>query len=64
MESFSAAGLGVWIFLAFAMVASVINIYTSTGFHTCLDLWARTVEAARTAGQPIQVATLRPWQLC
>jgi hypothetical protein len=53
-------GLGVLIFLAFTMVASVINTYTSTAYHTCLYLWARNVEMAQTAGQPIQVAAPAP----
>jgi hypothetical protein len=53
-------GLGVLIFLAFTMVASVVNTYTSTAYHTCLYLWARNVEVAQTAGQPIQVAAPAP----
>lgn len=53
-------GLGVLLFLAFTMVASVINTYTSTAYHTCLYLWARNVEVAQTAGQPIQVAAPAP----
>lgn len=53
-------GLGVLIFLAFTMVASVISTYTSTAYHTCLYLWARNVEVAQTAGQPIQVAAPAP----
>lgn len=53
-------GLGVLIFLAFTMVASVINTYTSTAYHTCLYLWARNVEVAQTAGQPIQVMAPAP----
>jgi hypothetical protein len=53
-------GLGVLIFLALTMVASVINTYTSTAYHTCLYLWARNVEMAQTEGQPIQVAAPAP----
>ena len=53
-------GLGVLIFLAFTMVASVINTYTSTAYHTCLYLWARNVEVAQTSGQPIRVAAPAP----
>ena len=53
-------GLGVLIFLMFTMVASVINTYTSTAYHTCLYLWARNVEVAQTAGQPIQVTAPAP----
>jgi hypothetical protein len=53
-------GLGFLIFLTFAMIASVINTYTSTAYHTCLYLWARNVEVAQTADQPIQVTAPAP----
>jgi len=53
-------GLGVLIFLMFTMVASVINTYTSTAYHTCLYLWARNVEVAQTAGQSIRIAAPAP----
>lgn len=53
-------GLGVLIFLSFTMVASIINTYTSTAYHTCLYLWARNVEVAQTTGQPIQVTAPAP----
>jgi len=53
-------GLGILIFLTFTMVASVINTYTSTAYHTCLYLWARNVEVAQTAGQPLRVAAPAP----
>jgi hypothetical protein len=53
-------GLGMMIFFAFTMVASVINSYTSTAYHTCLYLWARNVERAQVAGQPIRVAAPAP----
>ena len=53
-------GVGLLIFLMFTMVASVINTYTSTAYHTCLYLWARNVEVAQTAGQPIRVAAPAP----
>jgi len=53
-------GLGVLIFLAFTMVASVINTYTSTAYHTCLYLWARNVEVAQTEGRPVQVTAPAP----
>lgn len=53
-------GLGVLIFLAFTMVASVINTYTSTAYHTCLYLWARNVEVAQSTGQPVQVTAPAP----
>ncbi len=53
-------GLGVLIFLVFTTVASVINTYTSTAYHTCLYLWARNVEVAQSAGQPTQIAAPAP----
>ncbi len=53
-------GLGGLIFLAFALVASVISSYTMTAYHTCLFLWARDVERAQVQGRPIQVAAPAP----
>lgn len=53
-------GLGVLIFLMFTMVGNVISTYTSTAYHTCLYLWARNVEVAQTAGQPIRVSAPAP----
>jgi len=53
-------GLGVLIFLIFTMVGNVIGTYTSTAYHTCLYLWARNVEVAQKADQPIQVAAPAP----
>ncbi|HLF74532.1 MAG TPA: hypothetical protein VI524_09310 [Anaerolineales bacterium] len=53
-------GLGMLLFFAFTMVASVISTYTSTAYHTCLYLWAREVERAQTAGQPIQITAPAP----
>jgi hypothetical protein len=53
-------GLGVLIFLLFTMVGNVIGTYTSTAYHTCLYLWARNVELAQKADQPIQVAAPAP----
>lgn len=53
-------GLGLMVFLFSTMVASVISTYTTTAYHTCLYLWARNVEVAQTAGQPIQVAAPAP----
>jgi hypothetical protein len=52
--------LGVLIAASFFMLASVINSYTSTAYHTCLYLWAREVEKAQAAGQPIRVAAPAP----
>lgn len=53
-------GLGVLIFLIFTMVGNVIGTYTSTAYHTCLYLWARNLEIAQKADQPIQVAAPAP----
>jgi hypothetical protein len=53
-------GLGVLIFLMFTIVANVISTYTSTAYHTCLYLWARNVEVAQKADQPIRVAAPAP----
>jgi len=53
-------GLGVLIFLMFTMVANVISTYTSTAYHTCLYLWARNVEAAQRADQPMRVSAPAP----
>jgi hypothetical protein len=53
-------GLGLMIFLFSTMVASVISNYTTTAYHTCLYLWARNVEVAQTAGQPVRVTAPAP----
>ena len=53
-------GLGVSIFLIFTMVGNVIGTYTSTAYHTCLYLWARNLEVAQKADQPIQVTAPAP----
>jgi hypothetical protein len=53
-------GIGMLIFFAFTVTASVINSYTSTAYHTCLYLWARQVEKAQVAGQPMRVAAPAP----
>ena len=53
-------GIGMMIFFAFTIVASVINSYTSTAYHTCLYLWAREVEKAQVAGQGIRVTAPAP----
>jgi hypothetical protein len=42
------------------MVASVINSYTSTAYHTCLYIWARDVEKVQVTGQQIQVPAPAP----
>lgn len=43
--------LGVLVASVFFMLASVINTYTATAYHTCLYMWARDVEKARAAGE-------------
>jgi hypothetical protein len=48
------------IFLFFTMVASVISNYTTTAYHTCLYLWARNIEVAQAAGQPVRVTAPAP----
>jgi hypothetical protein len=53
-------GLGLMVFLLSTMVASVMTAYTTTAYHTCLYLWARNVEIAQTAGQPIQISAPAP----
>lgn len=53
-------GLGLLLFLFSTMIASVINTYTTTAYHTCLYLWARNVEVAQAAGQPARVAAPAP----
>jgi membrane-anchored glycerophosphoryl diester phosphodiesterase (GDPDase) len=46
--------VGVLIFFFFVVIASVINSYTSTAYHTCLYIWAREVEKAQEQGQAMQ----------
>jgi hypothetical protein len=58
--SVGAIALAAFIFFAFVVVASVINSYTSIAYHTCLYIWARDVEKAQTAGQPVRVAAPAP----
>ncbi len=52
--------IGALVFFTSVMIASVIGSYTSTAYHTCLYIWAREVEKAQVAGQPIQVAAPAP----
>ena len=52
--------IGAMIFFTLVVVASVISSYTSTAYHTCLYIWAREVEKAQVAGQPLQVAAPGP----
>jgi uncharacterized protein DUF6159 len=53
-------GLGVLVAMVFIMVASVINAYTSTAYHTCLYLWARDAERAQQAGNFNQIPAPAP----
>ncbi|MCC6501431.1 MAG: hypothetical protein IT313_14280 [Anaerolineales bacterium] len=58
--SIVAIAIGVFIFFAMVMIASVITSYTNTAYHTCLYLWAREAEKAQVAGQDIHVAAPAP----
>ncbi len=58
--SILAIAVGAFIFFALVMIASVVNSYTTTAYHTCLYLWAREAEKAQTAGQDIHVAAPAP----
>jgi len=51
---------GVLIFFFFVVIASVINSYTGTAYHTCLYIWARDVETAKVQGQTGVVAAPAP----
>lgn len=52
--------VGTLIFFTFVMIANIISSYTSIAYHTCLYIWARDVEKAQTAGQPVQIAAPAP----
>lgn len=52
--------IGALIFFTFILLASIISSYTSTAYHTCLYIWARDVEKAQAANQPIRVAAPAP----
>jgi len=52
--------VGVFIFFVFVTIANVVNSYTSIAYHTCLYIWARDVEKAQVAGQPIQISAPAP----
>jgi len=55
--------LGVLLASIPIMAATIINSYTTTAYHTCLYLWARDVEKARSgqsAGIPVQIAAPSP----
>ncbi len=52
--------LGILVATPFILVATVISTYTSTVYHTCLYLWARDVERARSTGQTGTVTAPTP----
>lgn len=52
--------VALFIFFGLVMIASVINSYTATAYHTCLYLWAREVEKAQTVGSSIPVRAPAP----
>ena len=58
--SILAIAFAAFIFFTLVMIASVISSYTSTAYHTCLYIWAREVEKAQVAGQPMQVVAPGP----
>lgn len=58
--SILAIAVAAFIFFTIVMIASIISSYTSTAYHTCLYIWAREVEKAQAAGQPMQVAAPAP----
>ncbi|MBN1439071.1 MAG: hypothetical protein JW929_06640 [Anaerolineales bacterium] len=56
-------GAAAGILVAFAIIIAVIvfSSYITTAYHTCLFLWAREVEQARTQGIPdVRVAAPAP----
>jgi hypothetical protein len=55
-----AIAVGAFIFFALVTIASVINSYTTTAYHTCLYLWAREAEKAQVAGESIRVPAPAP----
>jgi hypothetical protein len=55
-----AIAVALFVFFALVMVASIINSYTSTAYHTCLYLWAREVEKAQAAGSSMPVMAPAP----
>ncbi len=55
-----AIAVALFVFFAMVMIASVINSYTSTAYHTCLYLWAREVEKAQATGSTMPVKAPAP----
>lgn len=58
--SMVAIAVAAFVFFAFVAVASVIGSYTSIAYHTCLYIWARDVEKAQAAGQPVRIPAPAP----
>jgi hypothetical protein len=52
--------IGALIFFVFVMLASVFSSYTNTAYHTCLYIWAREVETARSQGSSVRVKAPAP----
>jgi hypothetical protein len=46
------AAAGILVAGAILIVTTVLSSYVTTAYHTCLFLWARQVEQARTQGAP------------
>jgi hypothetical protein len=56
-----AAAVGILVLFAIIIVVSVLSSYVTTAYHTCLFIWARDVEQARTRGvADAQVAVPAP----
>ena len=55
-----AVALAILIATPFILVGALVSAYTSTAYHTCLYLWARDVERAQQAGQPVAVEAPAP----
>lgn len=52
--------VGVLVATPFVLIAAILNSYTSTAYHTCLYLWARDVERARSTGQDLSIPAPGP----
>jgi hypothetical protein len=52
--------VALFIFFGLVMIASVINSYTATAYHTCLYLWAREVEKSQAVGSSMPVRAPAP----
>ncbi len=52
--------LGILVATPFILFATVISTYTATAYHTCLYLWSRDVEHARSTGHTGTVSAPTP----